>query len=176
MNIEQLSAALEAILFVAGEAVDPNLILNGLNISELELGAAIDHLREKLARADSGLTLKEYQGKLQFTTRPDQAAAIRDVLNPVQKQTLSQSVLETLAIVAYEQPVTRLRLEEVRGVKSDYAVQVLAQRGLIEEVGRLDALGRPILYGTTEEFLRHFGLSSLEELPPLEQFIEPETE
>lgn len=174
MDIEQLTAAIEAILFVAGEAVEPSHIKAVLQVSDLEFDAAISELQEKLAEPGRGLFLRELGGKLQLTTRPECAQAIRDVLNPIQKQSLSQSVLETLAIIAYEQPVTRMRLEEVRGVKCDYAVQVLQARGLIRDMGRLEALGRPILYGTTEEFLRHFGLSTLDDLPPMEDFVREE--
>lgn len=169
MEIDQLAGAIEAILFVSGESVDPEMIKSALKINDMEMNAALHLLEERLMEPRSGLQLKEFKGKLQLTTNPAYATAIRDVLNPVQKQSLSQSALETLAIIAYEQPVTRARLEAVRGVKCDYATQVLVARGLIEEVGRLEALGRPILYGTTEEFLRHFGLRSLEELPPLQE-------
>lgn len=95
------------------------------------------------------------------TTRPQ----IEKLLQPIQKQSLSQAALETLAVVAYKQPVTRLDIEAVRGVKCDYSVQSLMNKGLIEEVGRKETLGRPILYGTTDAFLSHFGLTSLEDLP-----------
>ncbi|MEG0767321.1 MAG: SMC-Scp complex subunit ScpB, partial [Clostridia bacterium] len=100
--------------------------------------------------------------------RPDYALYVEKLLQPVQKQSLSQAVLETLAIVAYKQPVTRAEMELIRGVKCDYSVQALQNRGLIQEVGRKETLGRPILYGTTDAFLRHFGITSLEQLPKLD--------
>ena len=105
---------------------------------------------------------------VQLATRPDYAPYVEKLLQPVQKQTLSQAVMETLAVIAYRQPVTKAEIEQVRGVKCDYSVQSLVAKGLIEEVGRKEALGRPILYGTTDAFLRHFCLSSLADLPQID--------
>ena len=112
-----------------------------------------------------GICLKRFGSHIQLSTRPDYAPQIEKLLQPIQKQSLSQAALETLAVVAYKQPVTRLDIEAVRGVKCDYSVQSLMNKGLIEEVGRKETLGRPILYGTTDAFLSHFGLTSLEDLP-----------
>ena len=105
---------------------------------------------------------------MQLGTRSDYAPYIEKLLQPVQKQTLSQAVMETLAVIAYKQPVTRAEIEAVRGVKCDYSVQALMNKRLICEVGRKETIGRPILYGTTDEFLRHFGISSLAELPTVD--------
>ena len=104
---------------------------------------------------------------MQLTTRPDYAPYIERLLQPIQKQSLSQAAMETLSIIAYRQPVTKAEIEAVRGVKCDYSVASLVNKELICEVGRRESLGRPILYGTTPKFLQHFGIESLEELPPM---------
>jgi segregation and condensation protein B len=111
--------------------------------------------------------LKRFGHQVQLATRPLYAKDVIRLLQPVQRQSLSQAAMETLAVVAYRQPVTRLEVEEIRGVKCDYSLQVLANKGLIGEVGRKETVGRPILYGTTEEFLAHFGIETLDDLPPL---------
>ena len=105
---------------------------------------------------------------VQLATRPDYAPQIERLLQPIQKQSLTQAAMETLSIIAYRQPITKSEIEAVRGVKCDYSVTSLMNKGLIEEVGRRESLGRPILYGTTEAFLSHFGLESLDDLPVLE--------
>ena len=105
---------------------------------------------------------------MQLATRPDYAPYVEKLLQPVQKQSLSQAVMETLAVIAYRQPVTKGEIEQIRGVKCDYSVQSLVSKGLVEEVGRKEALGRPILYGTTDAFLRHFCISSLADLPEID--------
>ena len=111
---------------------------------------------------------------MQLATRAIYAADVVHLLQPVQKQSLTQAAMETLAVVAYKQPVTRAEVEQVRGVKCDYSLQSLMNKELIMEVGRKEALGRPILYGTTENFLAHFGLSSLEDLPPMPEVPQEE--
>ena len=113
---------------------------------------------------------------MQLCTKPAFSQAVERALAPVRKQTLTQAALETLCVVAYRQPVTRMEIETLRGVQCDRAVATLVAYGLIQEVGRRDTIGRPILYGTTEEFLRHFGLSSLEQLPEVENFSSLEGE
>ncbi len=145
MDIPELAHVIEAILFVAGEPVNVREIQRALDVTEDETRQAIDALDSDYSYHRRGITLKRF--------------------GQHQKQSLSQSALETLAVVAYKQPVTRLEIEAVRGVKCDYSVQSLVNKGLIEEVGRKEALGRPILYGTTDKFLSHFGLSSLDQLP-----------
>ena len=109
-----------------------------------------------------------FGNSVQLTTRADYAPYVERLLQPVQKQSLSQAALETLAVVAYKQPVTRSEVEAIRGVKCDYSIQSLVQKRLIQDVGRKEALGRPILYATTPEFLQHFCIGSLAELPPVD--------
>jgi len=111
--------------------------------------------------------VKRYGDKVQLATRPMYAGDVVRLLQPVQQQSLSQAAMETLAVVAYKQPVTRAEVEQIRGVKCDYSLQSLINKGLIRETGRKDTIGRPILFGTTDEFLSHFGLEGLENLPPM---------
>ena len=165
MDIPELAHVIEAILFVAGEPVNVREIQRALDVTEDETRQAIDALDSDYSYHRRGITLKRFGQHIQLSTRAEYAPYVERLLQPIQKQSLSQSALETLAVVAYKQPVTRLEIEAVRGVKCDYSVQSLVNKGLIEEVGRKEALGRPILYGTTDKFLSHFGLSSLDQLP-----------
>ena len=161
----ELAKIIEAILFVSGEPVQLGAVARALEVTELEVSAAADELASDYDYHRRGICLKRFGSHIQLSTRPDYAPQIEKLLQPIQKQSLSQAALETLAVVAYKQPVTRLDIEAVRGVKCDYSVQSLMNKGLIEEVGRKETLGRPILYGTTDAFLSHFGLTSLQDLP-----------
>ena len=161
----ELSKILEAILFVAGEPVQIAAVAAALEVTELEVSAAADALASEYDYNRRGICLKRFGSHIQLSTRADYAPQIEKLLQPIQKQSLSQAALETLAVVAYKQPVTRLDIEAVRGVKCDYSGQSLVNKGLIEEVGRKETLGRPILYGTTDTFLSHFGLTTLDDLP-----------
>lgn len=161
----ELAKIIEAILFVSGEPVQLGAVARALEVTELEVSAAADELASDYDYNRRGICLKRFGSHIQLSTRPDYAPQIEKLLQPIQKQSLSQAALETLAVVAYKQPVTRLDIEAVRGVKCDYSVQSLMNKGLIEEVGRKETLGHPILYGTTDAFLSHFGLTSLEDLP-----------
>ena len=161
----ELAKIIEAILFVSGEPVQLGAVARALEVTELEVSAAADELASDYDYNRRGICLKRFGSHIQLSTRPDYAPQIEKLLQPIQKQSLSQAALETLAVVAYKQPVTRLDIEAVRGVKCDYSVQSLMNKGMIEEVGRKETLGRPILYGTTDAFLSHFGLTSLEDLP-----------
>lgn len=167
MEQYKLVNILEAILFVAGDPVSIEDLAMNLQLTELEILHAADQLEIRYDEMHSGITLKRFGNHLQLGTRSDYALYIENMLQPVQKQSLSRSALETLAIIAYRQPATRLDIEKIRGVKCDYSVQSLLAKNLIEEVGRRDTVGRPILYGTTDHFLSHFGLTSLNELPGL---------
>ena len=176
MDTNELGHVIEAILFVAGEPVDVKELQRALEVTEDETYQAINALESDYSYHRRGICLKRFGQHIQLTTRAEYAPYVERLLQPIQKQSLSQSALETLAVVAYRQPVTKLEIEAVRGVKCDYSVQSLVHKGLIEEVGRKDALGRPILYGTTDNFLSHFGLSSLEELPKPPEPQEQEAE
>ncbi|MBP5662483.1 MAG: SMC-Scp complex subunit ScpB [Clostridia bacterium] len=160
----ELASVIETLLFIVGEPLDTGEIRKVTGTTEMELRDALSVLEEKYA-GTSGILLKEFGSMIQLSTNPANARFVEDLLNPVQKKSLSQAALEVLSIIAYRQPVTRGEIEQIRGVKCDYAVMSLKQKGLIAEMGHKDAVGRPVLFGTTDLFLRHFGLSTLDDLP-----------
>lgn len=168
LELSERIGIVEAILFVTGNAVEKREICRALEITEPELEETLDALESGYDFDRRGLRLLRFGQHVQLATRPDYAPYVEKLLQPVQKQSLSQAIMETLAVIAYRQPVTKAEIEQVRGVKCDYSVQSLVSKGLIEEVGRKEALGRPILYGTTDAFLRHFCISSLSELPEID--------
>ncbi|MCI6377191.1 MAG: SMC-Scp complex subunit ScpB [Clostridiales bacterium] len=165
MEMNEIPQILEAILFVAGEPVAIRDLAAALELGEMELMNAVEALER--ACESRGVAIKRYGDHLRMETRAEYAPYVERLLQPVQRQTLSQSAMETLAVIAYRQPATKGEVELVRGVKCDYSIQSLLQKGLIKEVGRKEALGRPILYATTDRFLEHFGISDIRELPPL---------
>ena len=168
LELKERVGVVEAILFVTGNAVEKKEICRALEITEGELCETLDALESGYDFDRRGLRLLRFGEHVQLATRPDYAPYVEKLLQPVQKQSLSQAVMETLAVIAYRQPVTKAEIEQIRGVKCDYSVQSLVTKGLIEEVGRKEALGRPILYGTTDAFLRHFCISSVAELPEID--------
>lgn len=165
MEINELCGILEAILYVAGEPVRVDTLAHALNLTQTELEPAIEQLRDNCLLERRGLRLNRHGAEIQMSINPEYARFVEMLLQPVQKQSLSQAVLETLSIIAYRQPVTKGDIEAIRGVKCDYSVQLLLARGLICEAGRRETLGHPILYATTDQFLRHFGLEGLNDLP-----------
>ena len=179
MDMNELAHVIEAILFVAGEPVEVHELQRALEVTEDETWQAIDSLDSDYSYHRRGICLKRFGNHIQLSTRADYAPYVERLLQPIQKQSLSQSAMETLAVIAYRQPVTKLEIEAIRGVKCDYSVQSLVNKNLIEVVGRKEALGRPMLYGTTDFFLSHFGLSSLNDLPappdaaPVQEDAEP---
>ena len=166
---------IEAILFVAGDAVDIRDLVRALGTDEKKVRKALQDLESEYDFNQRGFMIKRFGEKVQLATRPLYAEDVVRLLQPVQKQSLSQAAMETLAVVAYKQPVTRADVEQIRGVKCDYSLQSLTAKGLIQEVGRKETIGRPILFGTTDEFLSRFGIESLDKLPPLPE-PEPEEE
>lgn len=167
---EKLTNIIESILFVSGNAIAIKDIAEKLEVEEKVITSAIKKLQEKYS-GDCGLHLLMFNKKAQFCSNPDYADEVSSVLNPIKERELSRSMLEAAAIIAYKQPVTRMDLEEIRG-NSEYAVQKLLELKVIEPVGRKDAVGRPVLYGTTDEFLKRFQISSLDELPDYDELIE----
>ena len=162
-----LRGRIEAILFVTGEAVRVDELAKALNITVAQLDKELACLKDEYDFGQRGFSLKRVGQQVQLATRALYSADVVRLLQPVQKQTLTQAAMETLAVVAYRQPVTRAEVEQIRGVKCDYSLASLMNKQMIQEVGRNDTLGRPILYGTTDAFLDHFGISSLDDLPPL---------
>jgi segregation and condensation protein B len=169
-NLEKLTNIIESILFVSGTQVAIVDIADKLEASEKEINEAIKKLKEKYS-GDGGIQLLTFNKKLQFCSNPEYAEQVSSVLNPIKERELSKSMLEVAAIIAYKQPVTRIDLEEIRG-NSEYAVQKLLELGVIEPVGRKDAVGKPVLFGTTDKFLKRFQISSLDELPDYEELMQ----
>lgn len=166
-----LKEVLKSILFVAGEGVEKSLIAEKLDVSESQIEYAVSEIKKEFDN-DSGIQLISYKNKIQLTSNPNYANQISDVLSPVREKSLTRAALETLAIIAYKQPITKLEIEDVRRVNSDYAVQALLDQDMIEIVGRKDAVGRPLMFGTSENFLKRFNISSVEDLPDYDQLIE----
>lgn len=170
MFYRHLKAHIEALLFASGNPVAAEKLAYILEIDAENVALLIDELRQEMAVAERGLVILEVAGGYQLCSKPELAPVI-DKLVEVQEARLSLAAMETLAIIAFKQPVTKLEIEHIRGVKVDGVVGTLAERGLIREVGRKEAIGRPILYGTTDEFLKCFGLKDLNELPNLAELI-----
>lgn len=160
-----------SVLFVAGDGVDVNFIAEKLEVEPKQINKAVEKLKNRFS-GNSGIHLIKYNNKIQLSSNPDYAPYIETVLNPIRERALTKATLETIAIIAYKQPITRLEVEEVRGVNSDYTIQTLLEHNLIEVVGKKDAVGKPLLFGTTDEFLKRFGLDSLSDLPNNEQLME----
>ena len=157
------AAAIEAILFATGNSVKLERLAEVLELNEEELNAAIETLKERYASNDRGICLTELEDAIQLGTKGEYYEYLIKLAKNHKRMTLSDTVIETLSIIAYKQPVTRAEIERIRGVSCDHAVNRLLEYDLIEEVGRLDAPGKPLLFGTTEQFLRSFGISSLED-------------
>ena len=168
-NLAKLTNIIESILFVSGTQVAIADIAEKLEVNEKDILEAVKLLKEKYS-ANSGIQLLTFNKKLQFCSNPDYSEEVSSVLNPIKERELSKSMLEVAAIIAYKQPVTRIDLEEIRG-NSEYAVQKLLELGVIEPVGRKDAVGKPVLFGTTDKFLKRFQISSLDELPDYDELI-----
>ena len=167
---EKLTNIIESIAFVSGNPIAIKDIAEKLEVEEKEIVSAVKKLQQKYG-GDCGLQLLMFNKKIQFASNPEYADEVSSVLNPIKERELSRSMLEAAAIIAYKQPVTRMDLEEIRG-NSEYAVQKLLELKVIEPVGRKDAVGKPILYGTTDEFLKRFQISSLDELPDYEELLD----
>ncbi|HIW48896.1 MAG TPA: SMC-Scp complex subunit ScpB [Firmicutes bacterium] len=169
MKLNELEAVLEAILFLSGDAVSLSVLADAIHMDRATTKAMLHQMQQQYEQEGRGLRLVEVEGAYQLCTAAKCYEYLKTIYHTVRGQALTESLLETLAIIAYRQPITRAQVEEIRGVSAEHAIRKLQDRGLIEEVGKLDAVGRPILYGTTQDFLRYFGLSSKEALPPLEE-------
>lgn len=167
MNLTGLAATIEALLFAAGKPLEVSEIVEITEQSEINVLEAIKHLKDRLEAEENGICLIKLEDAYQLTTKPQYYDYMVKMMAPAQKSMLSGAALETLSIVAYNQPVTRSSVEFIRGVNSDSAINRLIERGLIEECGRLDTPGKPLLYRTTPEFLKSFGITSLDELPDI---------
>lgn len=173
-ELRELECALEAVLFAAGDSVSEGKLCAVLDCDKQTLRTAAQNLADYYDFNLRGIKLLKLDDRYQLASRADYAQAVRNTLETRKPQNLTPAALEVLAIVAYKQPVTKIYIEQVRGVDSAYTLSSLVDKGLVEDCGRLDVPGRPILYQTTETFLRAFGLSSVSQLPALESFGEPD--
>ncbi len=167
MEEKRIMAVIEAVLFAMGDSVELSRLNHVLEIPEKEIREIIAKMNDKYKRQDRGIYIVELEDAVQLCTKPELYEYLIKVAKAPRKYVLSDTLLETLSIIAYKQPVTRLEVEKIRGVSCDHAVNRLLEFNLIQELGRLDAPGRPLLFGTTEEFLRTFGVKSLGDLPIL---------
>lgn len=166
-EINKMKAAVEAILFALGSSVSIERLSEVLEIKAWEVQEVLDALMKDYAKKGRGIEITELDGAVQLCTKQSEYEYLVRVVKNPQKFVLTDSVLETLSIIAYKQPITRGEIEKIRGVSCDHAMNKLMEYDLIEEIGRLDAPGRPILFGTTEQFLRSFGVKNLTELPEI---------
>ena len=170
--MEKLTNIIEAILFAAGEAVPVDLLREKLEVTKVEMDKAIRQLERKYS-GDDGIRLLHFNHKLQFATNPDYKEPVAAVLTPIREKEFTRTILECAAIIAYKQPITRSEIEKVRnGVNSDYAISTLLNLEMIEPCGRKDTPGKPVLYATTDNFLKRFKLKSLKELPDYEELLQ----
>jgi segregation and condensation protein B len=167
LEIKKLEATIEAILFTMGEAVELNRIAAAVEHDEDTVRKIIRSMMDRYEEEDRGIQIIELDGAFQMCTKADMYESIVKITHVPKKHILTDVLLETLSIIAYKQPITKVEIEAIRGVKCDHAVNKLVEYNLVCEAGRLDAPGKPILFGTTEEFLRYFGVQSLDNLPVL---------
>lgn len=165
MTLGQMEAAIEAVLFTMGDSVETSKLALAIEQDVDTTRKIVRNLSDKYQAEDRGIKIIELEDSFQMCTKAEYYENLIKVAVAPKKYILTDAVLETLSIIAYKQPVTRIELEQIRGVKCDYSVNKLIEYNLVTEVGRLDAPGKPILFGTTQEFLRAFGLSSVDDLP-----------
>ncbi|HHW49284.1 MAG TPA: SMC-Scp complex subunit ScpB [Clostridiaceae bacterium] len=168
MELQEIESALESLLFAAGDRVPLDKLSEILEIDKKTLKLILQNMMDKFRNSNRGIIIREIDNGYQLCTNPENYDYVKKLFEPRHKQGLSQAAYEVLAIIAYMGPVTRAKIEQIRGVNSDSALARLLERNLIKETGRLDAPGKPVLYDTTEDFLRSFGFKSKNELPSLE--------
>ena len=169
MKMTQIQSSIEALLFYVGDVVPIKRLLDLYNIDDMDVDLIIEALNSFYKDTGSGLCIIQVDEGYQMCTSSKHTEIIQAYRQKPARHLLTQALLETLSIVAYSQPITRTQIEDVRGVRCEHAMNRLMEYGLIEEVGRLSVIGRPILFGTTKEFLRHFGFKTLEELPKIKE-------
>ncbi len=170
--MDNLTQILEAILFASGSSRKKADIMALLpDVKKAQFDKSIEELKAKYS-GESGVLLLDFNGKLQFSTNTNYGDIVAEVLTPLKEKELSKTLLEVLAIIAYKQPITRIEIEKIKATSADYAIGLLLKVNLIEVVGRKDAVGRPVLYGTTDEFLKKFQLSEISELPDYQAVLE----
>ena len=165
MDIQNIEATIEAVLFAMGESVEVDKLAVAINHDVDTTKKIVHNMMDKYEVADRGIKIIELENSFQLCTKTEFYENLIKVASQPRKYTLTDVLLETLSIIAYKQPITKIEIEKIRGVSCEHAVSKLVEYGLVVEVGRLDAPGRPMLFGTTENFLRSFGVQSIEELP-----------
>lgn len=165
MDNKKIWAVIEAVLFAMGDSVEIGKLVHVLELDETQIRSVIAEMNDMYEKSDRGIYIAELENSFQLCTKPELYEYLIKVAKAPRKYVMSDTLLETLSIIAYKQPVTRLEIEKIRGVSCDHAVNRLVEFDLVMEVGRMDAPGRPLLFGTTEQFLRSFGVTSLEDLP-----------
>lgn len=168
--MDNLTNIIEAIVFASGEAVPVKVIVEKLGCSLKEVNSAVSELKEKHS-GNNGIHLLTFNGKLQFATNPEYKKPVSDVLTPIKEKEFTKTILECAAIIAYKQPITKPELEEIRQVSCDYAIHTLLELEMIVACGRKDAVGKPIMYATTDNFLKRFKLNSIDELPDYDELM-----
>lgn len=168
MDRQMIKSALESMLFVWGDPLEAGAAAKVFEADEEYIMGCLKELQDDYEGRSGGIVIQRFGSSFQLCTREENRDFIEKLCNPVKERKLSKSALEVLAVIAYKQPVTRGEIEAIRGVRCTYVLEGLQQKGLIAEVGRSEAIGRPVLYGTTDLFLRHFGIESLSELPDIE--------
>lgn len=176
MEFQEILNIIEVLLFITDKPLSISKIKEIIadNITDEDIKIAIGKISEDFKKRNSPIEVKEVAGGFQFATRPEYSSWIKRLYKDKTRLKLTQSALETLSIIAYRQPITRIEVEQIRGVESSGVIETLLERKLIKIVGRKETLGRPLLYGTTSEFLKYFGLKHLSELPTIEDFEPPE--
>lgn len=169
MTRSKQEAVLEAVLFTMGDSVEIERLAELIEEDENATREILAEMKEALDNSERGITITELDGAYQMCTKPEMYEFLIELTKTTRREALTEAALETLSIIAYKQPVTRMDIEKIRGVSCDYALNRLLEFDLIKELGRLDAPGKPILFGTTEQFLRSFGVKSLDELPEISQ-------
>ena len=172
MDIREIKSIVEGLLFVAGDAVPIKDLCSIINIDETTIRRIIYQMMDHFNEENRGVRIIEVNNCFQFCTKPEHYEYIERLVKPQSRQGLSQASLETLAIIAYKQPITKSQVDYIRGVKSESCFSRLVEKELIYDIGRMDGPGRPILYGTTDNFLKLFGLKTLKELPALKNMTE----
>lgn len=174
MDIKEIKSIIEGLLFVAGDSVSLKELAHVLSIDDNTVKRIVNQMIDTYNDEKRGIQIIEVNGSYQLCTRPEHYEYIERLVKPQTRQGLSQAALETLSIIAYKQPITKAQIDSIRGVKSDSSVSRLQEKELIFEAGRLDAPGRPMIYCTTDNFLKLFGLKNLQELPPLQETVSEE--
>ncbi|MGO5074458.1 SMC-Scp complex subunit ScpB [Clostridium sporogenes] len=162
---------IESLLFMSGEPINIKDLATILNCKQDKVSLLLNEMKNNYASKNRGIKILIYNKAVQLVTKPENSIYVEKLLKTNVRQSLSQAALETLSIIAYKQPITRVAIDEIRGVKSDRAIYTLLEKNIIKECGRLEVPGKPILYGTTEEFLKFFGLDSIEAIPNLEDLL-----